>query len=151
MSVLRLILYVKQPCANLQGTIRSHFSCNSHWTWRVNCCSTMFRATKSHPVADALDKEQAARLEESSEDSHSESDPTTSNQSVKSATSNSSTEPITRQETKAVNRSKILVYVALVLAAAAVGALTYVFMAREETATFHAEVSYPNDSCMFSL
>ena len=55
--------------------------------------------------------------------------------------SSSSGETLARTETKAVNRSKLLVYLALLFAAAGVGTATYLFTCREETAHFQSAVS----------
>jgi uncharacterized protein HemX len=48
-------------------------------------------------------------------------------------------EPLAQQETIAVNRSKLLVYMALLLAAA-LGTVAYVYTSREEKKTFESEV-----------
>ena len=47
---------------------------------------------------------------------------------------------VTKQRTKNVNRSKLLVYLSLVLAAATVGSLTYIFTKKQETYTFETTV-----------
>jgi uncharacterized protein HemX len=47
--------------------------------------------------------------------------------------------PLAQQETIAVNRSKLLVYMALLLAAA-LGTAAYVYTSREEKTTFESEV-----------
>jgi hypothetical protein len=47
--------------------------------------------------------------------------------------------PLTQQETVAVNRSKLLVYMALLLAAA-LGTTAYVYTSREEKKVFYSEV-----------
>jgi hypothetical protein len=47
---------------------------------------------------------------------------------------------LTRTETKAVNRSKALVYLILLCAAAVVGGVTYFLTSNAETATFHHQV-----------
>lgn len=60
----------------------------------------------------------------------------TGNRSVEDMTK----DRMTAQETKYVKRSKVLVYVALLVAAGAVGAATYVFTSRSETANFHEAV-----------
>lgn len=49
--------------------------------------------------------------------------------------------PLAQNETRAVNRSKIFVYVALVAAAIIVGALTYAFANRAEQIAFENDVS----------
>ena len=59
--------------------------------------------------------------------------------------SSSSGETLARTETKAVNRSKLLVYLALLFAAAGVGTATYIFARREETDHFHGEVRPSSD------
>jgi uncharacterized protein HemX len=48
--------------------------------------------------------------------------------------------PLAEQETRAVNRSKLLIYMALILAAA-LGTTAYVYTSREEETVFESEVS----------
>jgi len=109
----------------------------------------MVFARKKSPVAETAlmdppailieESEASSSKDSSSKDSSSCSDPTTTHNSVKSDGTKSA--PLTAQETKAVNRSKILVYLALLLAAGAVGALTYFFTSREEQQDFEREFS----------
>ena len=49
---------------------------------------------------------------------------------------------VTKQRSKHVNRSKFLVYLSLVAAAATVGSLTYIFTKKQETYTFQTTVRY---------
>jgi hypothetical protein len=58
-----------------------------------------------------------------------------------SSTSGTSSESsIAHDETSAVNRSKVLVYLVLLITAAAVGTATYFFVAKEEQDDFESEV-----------
>jgi hypothetical protein len=54
--------------------------------------------------------------------------------------SNDSSLSIARAETKAVNRTKIIVLVVIAIAAAACGAATYLFTKSEEEDDFHSQV-----------
>jgi hypothetical protein len=56
--------------------------------------------------------------------------------------SNDSSLSIARAETKAVNRSKIVVLVVIAIAAAACGAATYFFTKSEEEDDFHSQVRW---------
>jgi hypothetical protein len=60
--------------------------------------------------------------------------------SEKEASSSSSVTPIGQHETKAVNRSKSLVYLVLLIAAAAAGTATYFFLSIKEQEDFESEV-----------
>lgn len=94
---------------------------------------------KSSLAEEALSGMDNGIIVEESEKSSSDEDPTTTNNSDKRSTTSEDT--FVHQETKQVNRSKLFVYLALILAAAAVGVLTYMFTSREETNDFHVEVS----------
>jgi hypothetical protein len=74
--------------------------------------------------------------EEAMSDGHS-----TTENSFKDASDSSSATPIGQHETKAVNRSKILVYLVLLVAAAAAGTATFFLMSIEEQDDFESEVS----------
>jgi len=80
----------------------------------------------------------AAGMDDDEEDSVSfadwRGDKTTSNNGEKEA--------FTEQETIAVNRFKVLVYVALLLAAAGVGLTTYKILSREQANGFEIEVRF---------
>jgi hypothetical protein len=54
--------------------------------------------------------------------------------------SNDSSLSIARAETKAVNRTKIIVLVVIAIAATACGAATYLFTKSEEEDDFHSQV-----------
>jgi hypothetical protein len=75
--------------------------------------------------------------EEAMSDEHSMTE-TSGKESHASSTSGELS--IGRQETKAVNRSKLVVYLALLVAAAAMGTATYFYMAMEEQDDFESEV-----------
>lgn len=81
--------------------------------------------------------EQSSVASESSDDGMSTESPHTQTQRSESTKE----EPLTLRETVAVNRSKVLVYIAIVLAACAVGFLTYYFTSSEERADFQRSVS----------
>ena len=49
-------------------------------------------------------------------------------------------ETFTKKETIAVNRSKVMVYIALLLAAAGVGITTYTILSRQQSSVFEIEV-----------
>jgi glycerol uptake facilitator-like aquaporin len=55
--------------------------------------------------------------------------------------SNDSSLSIARAETRAVNRSKVMVLLVIAIAAAACGTATYFFTSAEEEDNFHSEVS----------
>jgi hypothetical protein len=77
-------------------------------------------------------------------DDDEESDPGYNSGGMSDAPSNSQADDeahFTRSETKLVNRSKLLVYLALLCAAAAVCAATYIFLSNDEENTMAAEVS----------
>jgi len=79
------------------------------------------------------------------EDDHSSSvaDSSTTMHSRKTGENNTESESSTlaRRETTAVNRSKMLVLLALFLAATAVGVATYIFARNSEQNTFQQKVS----------
>lgn len=107
------------------------------------CCTTMFgpkTSTTAEAVMRSDEKDTPQIVIEASDQSSSSGDPTTTHH-TDDRRSTKSDERFTKQETKAVNRSKVLVYVALALAAAAVGALTYYFTSREEAQDFQDSVS----------
>jgi hypothetical protein len=91
----------------------------------------------SAPVADPLPRSSGADSESSGDERTSTNG--TDKASEPSAAS-SGTLDLTRSETRAVNRSKALVYLILLCAAAAVGTVTYFLTSNEETATFQADV-----------
>lgn len=95
--------------------------------------------TSSTASAAMKDEEEAPRIIVEESEQSSSGDPTTTNNSDRASVK--SDRSFTRQETKQVNRSKMLVYVALALAAAAVGALAYYFTTRGEEEQFQTEVS----------
>lgn len=68
-----------------------------------------------------------------------ESSTTTDNNPSSSSTEKD--EQMAKEETRAVNRSKLLVYGAIVLAATAVGAFWYIFLSNGETEDFETQVS----------
>jgi len=80
----------------------------------------------------------AAGMDDDEDDSVSfadwKGDKTTSNKGEKEA--------FTEQETIVVNRFKVLVYVALLFAAAGVGLTTYKILSREQANVFEVEVRY---------
>jgi hypothetical protein len=75
--------------------------------------------------------------EEAMSDEHS----ATETSAKEASTSSSATPVIGQQETKAVNRSKSLVYLVLLVAAAAAATATYLFLSAEEQGDFESEVS----------
>lgn len=78
------------------------------------------------------------------EDQSMESSYVSEDQTTTQHTQNTGTregQSLSREETKAVNRSKLLVYFAIVVAAAAIGALVYVLSYNDETQDFEREVS----------
>jgi hypothetical protein len=89
------------------------------------------------PPSDPRMQDQAA-IHPITEESSS-NDPTSSAKSDKSQTSTSNG-LVSTGDTNAVNRSKLLVYLALSVAAGVVGAMTYVLTSNEETAKFEREV-----------
>lgn len=110
---------------------------------------TMIKASKSQSAASVLEERPPKVLAEESSESSSDDEPTstngdgtTTNGDEKTATSNSSGDKFTKQETKAVNRSKMLVYGALFIAAGAIGAITYVLTSNEEKSQFTRTVSF---------
>ena len=96
------------------------------------------------PEAEVMEDSSDDQSRSDSESKLSSDDGTTTNRSGNSGGNSSTSEPLTKQETKQVNRSKILVYVALTLAAAAVGTLTWHFTTQEENNDFVREVRYEN-------
>jgi hypothetical protein len=83
-------------------------------------------------------------VEESSgdeEDSKSDEHSSTETSAKEASIASSATPVLAHQETKAVNRSKSLVYLVLLVAAAAAATATYFFLAIEEQDDFESEVS----------
>jgi hypothetical protein len=80
-------------------------------------------------------------------DEHSSTTETSARDGAASITSGGT--PIGQHETKAVNRSKFIVYLVLFVAAAAASTATYFFMAIEEQDDFESEVRtiFPRSSC----
>ena len=72
----------------------------------------------------------------------SQFDTSTGNDTIHNNASSSSGETLVHNETKAVKRSKLLVHLALLCAAAAVGTVTYIFACRQESAQFRSAVRY---------
>lgn len=104
--------------------------------------TTAEAAMKDGPLKiEESDDSSSGEERSSNQDASSTNGDTTTNGDEKSASSNSSGDKFTKQETKAVNRSKILVYVALALAATAVGVLTWHFTTQDETNSFLVDVS----------
>ena len=86
--------------------------------------------------------EEGSNSENASESADNASTSTTSDRlSRASTTKGCAIAEITRTETAAVKRHKLLVYFALCVAAAAVGAVTYLLMENEETANYMSDVS----------
>jgi hypothetical protein len=95
-------------------------------------------------------------VEESSndeEDSKSDEHSSTETSAKEASVASSATPVLAHQETKAVNRSKSLVYLVLLVAAAAAATATYFFLAIEEQNDFETEVSnvFPLSSCASTL
>jgi hypothetical protein len=90
-----------------------------------------------NPVHQADEHELSDEEEAMSTEEHSLSETSGKDSHASSDTSQSS---IGRQETTAVNRSKLVVYLALLIAAAAMGTATYFYMAIEEQDDFESEV-----------
>jgi hypothetical protein len=90
-----------------------------------------------NPVHQADEHELSDEEEAMSTEEHSMTE-TSGKESHASSTSGELS--IGRQETKAVNRSKLVVYLALLVAAAAMGTATYFYMAMEEQDDFESEV-----------
>ena len=80
--------------------------------------------------------------------SQSEEDPTTSNH-TQSSSSNQEVE-LSRNETQAVKRGKLVVYLVLAIAAAAMGAVTYVLTYNDEKDDYQKDVSYAQPIFFFS-
>jgi hypothetical protein len=93
----------------------------------------------NQPVNLTMDPSLASDEEEGMSDEHSMTE-TSAKDSVATATSNDSV--IAQDETSAVNRSKILVYLVLLITATAVGTATYFFLSKEEHDDFESEVRY---------
>jgi hypothetical protein len=81
-------------------------------------------------------------MEESSGDEESDEHSSTETSAKEASTTSSATPVLAHQETKAVNRSKSLVYLVLLIVAAAAATATYFFLAIEEQNDFESEVSY---------
>jgi uncharacterized protein HemX len=92
--------------------------------------------------------QQPVQLAEESSNEGEDGYSTTETSAKEDSTSFSAT-PIAHQETRAVNRSKSLVYLVLLVAAAAAGTATYVFLSIEEQSDFESEVSnvFVRSSC----
>jgi hypothetical protein len=82
-----------------------------------------------------------AAEESSDEEAMSDEHSATETSAREASTSSSATPIIGQQETKAVNRSKSLVYLVLLVSAAAAGTATYFFLSIEEQDDFESEVS----------
>jgi hypothetical protein len=102
------------------------------------CLIAMNSLDLNQPVI--LAEEASHEEEEGMSDEHSMTE-TSNKDSVASSTSNESV--IAQDETSAVNRSKFIVYLVLLVTAAAVGTATYFFMSKEEHDEFESEVRYP--------
>ena len=72
---------------------------------------------------------------------HSTTQASVSGQSTSTSEGSGSSLGLAKEETKAVKRSKILVFAVILVAAAVVGALIYVLVDREEKDDFEASVS----------
>jgi hypothetical protein len=119
-----------------------------------SCLITMNLPGVNQPVNLAMEPSLASDEEEGMSDEHSMTE-TSAKGSVASATSNDSV--IAQDETSAVNRSKIVVYLVLLVTAAAVGTATYFFVSKEEHDDFETEVRYVLhdrmycELCLYSL
>jgi hypothetical protein len=99
----------------------------------------MISPTMAHQQPVHLVEESSGDEEDGVSDDH---ESTTETSAKEASIASSATPVLAHQETKAVNRSKILVYLVLLAAAAAAGTATYYFLAIEEQDNFESEVSY---------
>jgi hypothetical protein len=91
-----------------------------------------------------LDENAGLQIElssESDEESSNNLDKSSNNGEQSHSAGSSSGEEIARGETKAINRSKWVVYLVIALAAAGMGAAAYTFTAKTEAKSFENEVS----------
>jgi hypothetical protein len=101
-------------------------------------------------IVDDIDGEQVLDDADAADDASSESSRPDSVRSFSSGTSRSTTmhsgtdgsvaPTLARKETAAVNRSKLLVYLVLALAAGGVGYATHQFLSQEEQSDFESQV-----------
>jgi hypothetical protein len=97
----------------------------------------MISPSMAHQEPVHLVEESSGDEEDSKSDEHSSTETSAKEASIAS----SATPVLAHQETKAVNRSKSLVYLVLLVAAAAAATATYFFLAIEEQDDFESEVS----------
>jgi hypothetical protein len=99
---------------------------------------------------DGLDKAVQDRAGAGSESSGDEPSSTNGTDDRGSESKSGSDIDLTRTETRAVRRSKALVYLVLLFATAAVGTVTYTLTYNEETATFRQSVRPVSCTCCVS-
>ena len=96
------------------------------------------------PPLFATDEEDSSQTSGLNTSTHGESSTTIgdgTNGDEGSHSGSSGDAPLAQKETRAVNRSKLLVYFVLLLAATAMGTLTYVFVSNQQEKDFETDVS----------
>jgi hypothetical protein len=87
-----------------------------------------------------FDSSESSRSLSSKHDGESTSDPSQSNNTTGRSDGSTSNGSFTKDETRAVNRTKALVYICLLLAGVAISVAAYFFAKNKEQNDFEAEV-----------